>query len=215
MGRWGRYALYWDAGQNTVQVGRDSYDIYENGLNWTNGLQVGGGLLGLGGNYATWRRLPPGGTPATGAVAESSPPSRRSIQSWFAFWADRGGVTEINPLTNRRFFNSYNPIVHNFEVRGTVAYLDTAVHEGVHAFIGRRMPIIWDLGEARFFGIPVGAPVAYVEELVAYSFGHLATGRIHALPFVPIEALASLTPGQQAVVIVTGVGAGYIICQLD
>jgi hypothetical protein len=56
----------------------------------------------------------------------------------------------MNPLTNRRFFNSYNPIVHNFEVRGTVAYLDTAVHEGVHAFIGRRMPIIWDLGEARF-----------------------------------------------------------------
>ena len=45
MGRWGRYALYWDAGQNTVQVGRDSYDIYENGLNWTNGLP-GGGLLG-------------------------------------------------------------------------------------------------------------------------------------------------------------------------
>jgi hypothetical protein len=121
----------------------------------------------------------------------------------------------MNRLTNRSFFNRYNPIVHNFEVRGTVAYLDTAVHEGVHAFIGRRMPIIWDLGEARFFGIPVGAPVAYVEELVAYSAGHLATGRIHALPFVPFEALASLTPGQQAVVIVTATGAGYIIYRLD
>jgi hypothetical protein len=34
-----------------VQVGRGSYDIYQNSLNWTNGLPVGGGLLGLGGNY--------------------------------------------------------------------------------------------------------------------------------------------------------------------
>jgi hypothetical protein len=58
IGRWGQYALYWDAGQNTVQVGRGSYDIYENGLTWGNGLQVAGGLLGLGGNTYTWRRLP-------------------------------------------------------------------------------------------------------------------------------------------------------------
>jgi hypothetical protein len=41
-----------------VQVGRGSYDIYVNGLTWTNGLQVGIALFGLGGNYTTWRRLP-------------------------------------------------------------------------------------------------------------------------------------------------------------
>ena len=41
-----------------MQVGRGSYDIYQNSLNWTNGLQVGGGLLGLGGNLPIWRRLP-------------------------------------------------------------------------------------------------------------------------------------------------------------
>jgi hypothetical protein len=58
VGRWGRYALSWDTAQNAVQVGRGGYDIYENGLNWANGLQVGTGLLGLGGNYTTWRRLP-------------------------------------------------------------------------------------------------------------------------------------------------------------
>jgi len=58
MGRWGRWALVWDAGQNAVQAGRGGYDIYENGLTWTNGLQVIGSLLGLGGNYTTWRRLP-------------------------------------------------------------------------------------------------------------------------------------------------------------
>ena len=61
MGRWGRWALGWDAGQNAVQASRGGYDIYENGLTWTNGLQVVGSLLGLGGNYATWRRLPAGG----------------------------------------------------------------------------------------------------------------------------------------------------------
>jgi uncharacterized protein RhaS with RHS repeats len=65
MGRWGRWALGWDAGQNAVQASRGGYDIYENGLTWTNGLQVVGSLLGLGGNYTTWRRLPAGGAPNT------------------------------------------------------------------------------------------------------------------------------------------------------
>jgi RHS repeat-associated protein len=62
MGRWGRYALPWDAVQNTVQVGRGSWDIHQNGLSWTNGLPVGGGRLGLGGHAFTWRRLPLGAT---------------------------------------------------------------------------------------------------------------------------------------------------------
>ncbi|MCS7168928.1 MAG: hypothetical protein NZ914_15035, partial [Gemmatales bacterium] len=41
-----------------MQVGRGGWDIYQNGLNWENGLQVAGGLLGLGGNFVTWRNLP-------------------------------------------------------------------------------------------------------------------------------------------------------------
>lgn len=117
----------------------------------------------------------------------------------------------MNRLTNRRFFNRYDPIVRNFNVPGTVAYRDTAVHEGAHMFIGKWLPIIWDMGEARFLGIPVGAPVHYVEELIAYSAGHLATGRIHALPFVPYEALISLPLGKRVVMILTGVGAGYVV----
>jgi len=40
-----------------VQVGRGGWDLHENGPTWANGLQVSAGLLGLGGNYTTWRRL--------------------------------------------------------------------------------------------------------------------------------------------------------------
>jgi hypothetical protein len=63
IGRWGRWMLGWDAGQNAVQAGRGGWDISQHGLTWTNGLQVVGSLLGLGGNYTTWRRLLPGETP--------------------------------------------------------------------------------------------------------------------------------------------------------
>lgn len=40
-----------------MQVGRGGWDLHENGPTWANGLQVSAGLLGLGGNYTTWRRL--------------------------------------------------------------------------------------------------------------------------------------------------------------
>ncbi len=68
--------------------------------------------------------------------------------------------------------------------------------------------MITDLGEARLLNIPVGAPVKYGEEVAAYATGHLAAGRLHGLPLVPIEALGSLSPGERVFVIVTGAGAG-------
>jgi hypothetical protein len=78
IGRWGRWMLGWDAGQNAVQAGRGGWDISQHGLTWTNGLQVVGSLLGLGGNYTTWRRLPAGGAeartpPAPAASTPTSP----------------------------------------------------------------------------------------------------------------------------------------------
>jgi hypothetical protein len=78
MGRWGRWALGWDAGQNAVQASRGGYDIYENGLTWTNGLQVVGSLLGLGGNYTTWRRLPLRGAPTRPPTTAPSTPTTRA-----------------------------------------------------------------------------------------------------------------------------------------
>jgi RHS repeat-associated protein len=100
IGRWGRHALYWDATQNTVQVGRGGYDIYDNGLNWNNGLQVGGALLGLGGNYTTWRNLPrqtPRGVPLRGnligSVDNLSAAERRIVEYLLA----EGRTVEIIP----------------------------------------------------------------------------------------------------------------------
>jgi RHS repeat-associated protein len=82
MGRWGRWALGWDAGQNAVQAGRGGWDISQHGLTWTNGLQVVGSLLGLGGNYTTWRRLPAGGAPArTPAPAPSTPTTPAAVST--------------------------------------------------------------------------------------------------------------------------------------
>jgi hypothetical protein len=100
MGRWGRWALVWDAGQNAVQAGRGGYDIYENGLTWTNGLQVVGSLLGLGGNYTTWRRLPAGGASArTSAAAPSTPTTRAAVSTETA--AARPPTTAPNTPTTR------------------------------------------------------------------------------------------------------------------
>jgi hypothetical protein len=83
MGRWGRWALGWDAGQNTVQASRGGWDISQHGLTWGNGLQVVGSLLGLGGNYTTWRRLPAGGAEARTppAAAPSTPTTRAAVST--------------------------------------------------------------------------------------------------------------------------------------
>jgi hypothetical protein len=87
MGRWGRYALRWDTAQNAVQVGRGGYDIYENGPTWANGLQVGTGLLGLGGNYTTWQRLP-------GSITATS---RLGTLRWIGpnAWESSGGLRYV------------------------------------------------------------------------------------------------------------------------
>jgi hypothetical protein len=38
----------------------------------------------------------------------------------------------------------------------------------------------------------LGAIARYPEEVIAYSIGHTAAGRVHGLPFAPFEAFNSL-----------------------
>jgi RHS repeat-associated protein len=96
IGRWGRWALGWDAGQNAVQAGRGVWDISENGLTWTNGLQVVGSLLGLGGNYTTWRRLPPGGAPATQTGGSRTLQALQELDTQQLAWAERLAAREAS-----------------------------------------------------------------------------------------------------------------------
>lgn len=65
---------------------------------------------------------------------------------------------------------------------------------------------ITDLGDARVARIPVGAPIKYLEEVFAYALGHGAAGRIHGIPFAPLEAFGSLEAGEIAVTLTTGTG---------
>jgi RHS repeat-associated protein len=128
IGRWGRWALGWDAGQNAVQAGRGGYDIYENGLTWTNGLQVIGSLLGLGGNYATWRRLPAGSVqawagPGSFSALPGSTLASRSLPSWFrrtdapvnAKVVNIGGPIRYGDYTTRRMVGPQGQIINTMQ----------------------------------------------------------------------------------------------------
>jgi hypothetical protein len=149
----------------------------------------------------------------SGAAAEDVA-FRSSMRGWLRFWGDLGGESRYRLIQNRRFLGpKYRVIVHNFDPRGSLAHLDTAVHEGFHAFIGRHVPSIFDTGNLRFCGIPIRAPVKYIEETFAYGFGHLAAGRVHGTLFAPIEVFlsGSLTRNEKAVTLISGgvLGGGY------
>lgn len=59
MGHIGRAAMALDMAGNAASVGRGATSIYNDGLNFQNGLETAGGLFGLGGN-------------ATGALSKAS-----------------------------------------------------------------------------------------------------------------------------------------------
>jgi hypothetical protein len=173
-----------------VQVGRGGYDIYENGLNWANGLQVGTGLLGLGGNYTSWRRA--SGSAPTSATFNSIDGSGAagsgggwSWGNWFKFWEDRGGVTQLEATGSIPFFRRYRVVAYrNWDLPGTPGFLDTAAHEGTHIAFGWYFPQLIDAGRLPL----LGGPFNFIHETIAYSVGRIAAGRIHALPLAPYYA---------------------------
>ena len=74
----------------------------------------------------------------------------------------------------------------NFEARGTWAFRDTAAHEGFHAFLARRAGVIWAMEDARLGRIPIGAPIKYAEEVVAF-----LVGLVRHFAFMPFRSLQS------------------------
>jgi large repetitive protein len=140
--------------------------------------------------------------------------TRNRLLDYFLRWGDQPivagqplGWTTQNPVPwaqwpltylNNFGLSAYNPVVTNNTV-GAVGFTDTAWHEGFHALVGRFAPFVWWGGDATIGNVPIGAPILWGEETVAYATGHAAAGRLIGVPLAPIEAFASLTPGQQLV----------------
>jgi hypothetical protein len=82
---------------------------------------------------------------------------------------------ESDPL--RRFLGpKYRPEVINDDLPGTVAHIDTAVHEGFHALVARHLPTVTDLVDFKYRGVPYGAPMKYIEETFAMRSGTSPSG---------------------------------------
>jgi large repetitive protein len=73
------------------------------------------------------------------------------------------------------------------------ARTDTAAHEGFHVLVGQYLPSVWDAGDFSLAGVPLGAPIKYLEETAAYAIGHGASLRFFAVPLAPLEAFGSLS----------------------
>jgi hypothetical protein len=178
-------------------------------------LGVADDSLKLYGKISSARKVA-GSVPKGGWLSELPVTAGRTRSGWFNFWADKGGVTEAigygaeysgrlawaNSLGLRQGFQT---AVRNFDNAGSwFSRMDTAVHEGFHALVGRHLPTVWRVGDAKLFGVPIGAPVKYSEEVLAYGLGHGGALRFHGIPFAPIEAFASLSKGEATTTIVFG-----------
>jgi RHS repeat-associated protein len=137
-------------------------------------------------------------------------------QRWGDFWNDAGGSTTPGVAVGHQLgiFPIYNPVIVNNDAPGTWAHRDTQAHEEVHAFIYRNIGIMSWLQNRSIGPVPIGAPLLHLEESIAYTVGHAAAGRFHAIPFAWLEAFGSMS-GRQALVsiplaVVTG-GIGMAI----
>ena len=177
---------------------------------------------GLGLNAAGAARLRQLSELANVHVPTSCPPTaetgakeivRRKMSEWLNFYSGSGGETKIASIPNARFWQlgpRYTATIRNNDTLGTWARLDTAFHEAVHAFVARHLPTIIDIQQFKVGPVPVGASLTYLEEVAAYSIGHVGSGRLHGVPFAPFEAIASLeTTAEKLVGAATGAGITY------
>jgi hypothetical protein len=171
------YLLYWDAGQNGVLVGRGLVDMpqvtrhgggtprldWSQGMLWHgptlhNSIDLGAGLLGLGGNYTTWQRLPRD-LPNVPWRYGSLPPNVLGETDPF------GNIT-IRPGLTRQ------------------ALIDTVRHESVHRFFSPRYGPLRELrADIGMLGYERSHLLRYLEEALAetYATRSLLQGLRHPL----------------------------------
>lgn len=129
------------------------------------------------------------------------------------FRKDLGGVTEavgegaeytgkLAPLNKLGLRRGIQTEVTNLDEAGSwFARTDTAAHEGLHKWIAEHLPSVWRAGEASIGPVPIGAPIKYAEEFLAYNVGHGAALRVHGLGVAPVfEALGSLSARERVFV---------------
>jgi len=141
-----------------------------------------------------------------GLLTCQSTASRARFSDWFAFWKDAGGQTQLRRLPGR--WPRFQASVTNFEMPGTAAWRDTAAHEGFHALVARRASVVTWMGDLSIGSVPVGAPVKYAEETIAYATGHVAGGRLHGVVAAPLEAFGSLSRAEGVTTLGVGAAAG-------
>ncbi len=170
------------------------------------GAIVGAITGGIGGAF--------GAVAARSGATSAGPAARTRFVRWLNFLGDEGGGTNFDRVPGSRWWQPrYSITIDNFDQNlnpGSWAARDTAAHEGFHAFVGRYFPRWRSLSMAEPYGIPVGAPFRYIEEMFAYPIGHIAAGRFYAVPLAPLEAFGSLS-GRQSLFVLGlsgGIGSG-------
>jgi RHS repeat-associated protein len=144
-------------------------------------------------------------SPVVGSGVSSLAP-----RSWANFAGDLGGEAPITGqlgpypgkigawLDSIGIRQGYSSAINNFDAAGPwYARVDTGIHEGFHVFVARYFPTFRNLSHGP--GVWTAA-ARYPEEVMAYAVGHGAAGRLHGVPFAPLEAFNSLggyTSGQQ------------------
>ena len=141
-----------------------------------------------------------------------------SGKGWFSWWRDEGGWTAkvsddgLSYYSGpKRWLKGYRSTIRNYDAdlgSSWASIRDTHYHEAFHAFIMKYLPAYSNLAHMKLGPVPVGAPLRYLDEVGAYTFGHLMTGRLHAIPFAPVEAIGSLTRGQALVMGAVYMGLG-------
>lgn len=199
-----------DTGQAVVTTGRGVYGGLSDGWDSEDILQTAVGITGL--------PLTKGSRQVIDDLAPNT--AARAKSGWLNFRGDLGGATlatgygakyggKLSWANRLGLRQGYSTTVRNFDAGGSwFARMDTAVHEGFHALVGKHLPSVWKAGDATLFKVPVGAPIKYVEEVFAYAAGHGGAFRFHGIPFAPIEAFGSLSRGETITTIIFGIG-GY------
>jgi RHS repeat-associated protein len=141
-----------------------------------------------------------------------------SGKGWFSWWRDEGGwAAKVSDdglsyySGPKRWLKGYRSTIRNYDAdlgSSWASIRDTHYHEAFHAFIMKYLPAYSNLAHMKLGPVPVGAPLRYLDEVGAYTFGHLMTGRLHAIPFAPVEAIGSLTRGQALVMGAVYMGLG-------